>query len=135
MAWPKGKTKTKTGGRQKGTPNKRTQTLIERAEALGVDPFEVLLYVAKGDWKALGYKKGTVKAGQFGSYEVDLITLKDRMFAASDACQYIHPKRKAVELTGKGGGPLDVFLNMTPEQRAATRADLEKRLGIRAAKR
>jgi len=133
MAWPKGKTKTKTGGRLKGTPNKRTQSLIERAEALGVDPFEVLLHVAKGDWKSLGYKTGTTE-GPFGS-KPERITLKDRMHAAAEACQYIHPKRKAVELTGKGGGPLDVFLNMTPEQRAAARVELEKRLGISPGKR
>lgn len=129
MAWPKGKTKSKTGGRKAGTPNKRTLALIERAEAIGIDPFDVLLYIAAGDWRKLGYKKGTVKAGQFGSYETDLITLRDRMAAAAEACQYVYPKRKAIELTGAGGGPLDVYLRMTPEERAAKRADLEKRLG------
>lgn len=92
---------TKTGGRQKGTPNKNKVPAQELAEKLGVDPLAILLMVAKGDWKGLGYSKPTeTKYSQFGQpFEVELIPLKMRIFAASDAVQYIVPKRKALEVS------------------------------------
>lgn len=37
----------KTGGRQKGTPNKSTQTLLQKCEALGIDVFQAMLELAK----------------------------------------------------------------------------------------
>lgn len=37
----------KTGGRQKGTPNKRTQEIQEKLEKLGCDPIEGLARIAK----------------------------------------------------------------------------------------
>ncbi len=36
----------KTGGRTLGTPNKRTQEIIERLEALGCDPVEGMAKLA-----------------------------------------------------------------------------------------
>jgi hypothetical protein len=85
----------------KGTPNRQTKTLLERAEAIGVDPFEILLLFAKADWKALGYdSKSTTKWTSSGiEYEEDVITPELRVTAAKEACQYMHPKRKATELT------------------------------------
>lgn len=87
------------GGRAKGTPNKPSQTLIDKAKELDCDPFEILILFAKGDWKALGYDSRTVtkytKNGQ--SYEVDTVTAEQRLNGAAQACQYLHPKRKALE--------------------------------------
>jgi hypothetical protein len=94
----------KSGGRQKGTPNKKTQDLLNKAEELGVDPFEILLFYAKRDWEALGFESPEIeKAGKDGQvfYE-DRITAKMQMDAASEACQYLFPKRKAVEHDIKG---------------------------------
>lgn len=67
----------KTGGRPKGVPNKMTLDLIAICEAKGINPFEALLEMA--------------------------MTSEDegiRMQALKEVCQYVLPKRKAVEHTG-----------------------------------
>jgi hypothetical protein len=89
-------------GRKKGTPNKLTQDLMSKCEELGVDPFEVLLHFAKGDWKTLGYDTETrlVSASEFGEITEYTITPELRAKAAKDACEYLFPKRKAVEHSG-----------------------------------
>lgn len=120
----------KSGGRRKGIPNRKTQALQERADALRVDPFTILLLFAAGDWRGLGYKKATYwkAVGQYGGYNEDRIPAELRAKCAADACQYLHPKRKAIEVTGRDGGPLEVYLRMTPEERATRRKALEERL-------
>ncbi len=76
----------KSGGRKAGTPNKKTQSLEDKAREMEVDPFEILLRVAKGDWRGLGYKE-------------NVISLETRLKAASEACTYLFPKRKAIQIT------------------------------------
>lgn len=71
---------TKTGGRKKGTPNKRTQDVIERLEALGCDPIEGMAKIA------MDKKEPT--------------ELRAQMF--KELAQYVAPKRKAVERTEVG---------------------------------
>lgn len=92
--------RTKAGGRQKGTPNKRALRLQELAAELGVDPFEILLRFAGNDWKGLGYASGsTTKWTASGiEYEEDVITPQMRLLAAKEAVQYLEPKRKAIEV-------------------------------------
>jgi hypothetical protein len=68
----------KTGGRQKGTPNKRTADLAERLEALGCDPV--------GELASLAMDPATEPA------------LKARCYI--DLLAYLYPKRKAVEVSG-----------------------------------
>lgn len=101
---PKPSGSSKTGGRKKGTPNKATQTLKEKADQFGVDPFEILLRIAKADWKGLGYDKPTrtmlTKLGD--DIEVDVIEPGLRVTAAKAACEYIYPKRKAIDHTTGG---------------------------------
>ena len=89
------------GGRKKGTPNKKALPLLRKAQELGCDPFEILLMFANGDWKGLGYKSATETRynRQGDDFEVMVITSDQRLRAASDACQYLHPKRKAIDLT------------------------------------
>lgn len=91
----------KHGGRKKGTPNKSTLPLKELAEKLDVDPFEVLLRFAAEDWKGLGYEARTeTKFTPQGLEVVEyVIAPQMRLKAAAEACQYLHPKRKAVEQT------------------------------------
>lgn len=89
-------------GRPKGARSKINQLAHEKAEEMGVDPFKVLLMFAKGDWKALGYATETYisKTGKDGdtlSYHVEPNT---RAKCASDACRYLHPTQKAVEISG-----------------------------------
>lgn len=75
----------KTGGRQKGTPNKDTSQLAQLAQQLDVDPFEILLLFASGDFMSLG---------------INEVTPDQRLKAATEACTYLHPKRKALEHSG-----------------------------------
>lgn len=91
----------KTGGRVKGTLNRDTKTLVDKATELGVDPFEVLLLFAKEDWESLGYTartetKFTPQGIEFEEYTIPPAL---RSKAAAEACQYLYPKRKAVEQT------------------------------------
>jgi hypothetical protein len=94
---PKGQ---KLGGRIKGTPNKRTQTLLEIAEKNNCNPFEVLVWFASGDYESLGYlQTKTVTTKDGSTFEELTISPELRQKSARDACEYLHPKRKAVEHT------------------------------------
>lgn len=70
----KGQPRHEAAGRKKGTPNKRTQSLIEKCEAKGIDLFESMLEIA------IEMKEPTKKF--------------DMMERIS---QYVYPKRKAIE--------------------------------------
>jgi hypothetical protein len=75
----------KTGGRMSGTPNRKTHELTEKLAKLGCDPIEGLARIAMADETAP--------------------ELKVRCYA--ELAQYVHPKRKAMELgPGKDGEPL-----------------------------
>lgn len=109
----------KTGGRAKGTTNKDKQALAERAKALGVDPFQILLLFAAGNWKALGYpEEFDHKSTKDGMVSVRVISADLRGKCASEACQYIHPKKKAIEHTGE--------VNLTPTITVIKRANGEE---------
>jgi hypothetical protein len=70
----------KTGGRKKGTPNKRTVYGVEmlRARYPDWDPLDQLAYTAQHDEDP-----------------------DRRLAAAKDACSYFYPRRKAVEHSGE----------------------------------
>ena len=91
----------KTGGRTAGTPNKRTVELMDRLEELNCDPLEGLAKIA-------------------GDPATD-VALRARVLA--DLLPYIYPKRKALEVTGMDGGPVEVDL-------ADARAALCAKLGF-----
>lgn len=98
----------KTGGRQKGTANKKTQQLEDLAKKLNVDPFEIMLNFAKGDYAALGYEKervvGYTKHGD--PIKEESIPPKLRQDSAKEVCGYLYPKRKAIEHSGVDGAPI-----------------------------
>jgi hypothetical protein len=93
----------KTGGRKKNTPNRVTLPLMERAAALKCDPFEILCRFAMGDWKKLGYEAETRTVFAPAGIEMEEPVIKPelRMQAAKEACQYLYPKRKAIEIEDK----------------------------------
>lgn len=106
----------KTGGRAKGVANKITQELFDVAERLECNPFEVLLHYAKGDFEALGYEEYQIMVTKTGE-TVTVLTIDPalRQKSAKDACEYLFPKRKAIEHTGKDGEKLfsyEDYLNM-----------------------
>lgn len=99
------KGKQKTGGRQKGTPNRSSVPVAQKAEELGIDPFVILLHFAAGNWKALGYaeEQYVSNINEYGTYYKWTIDPSVRSKAAQEACSYLYPKRKALELTGEEG--------------------------------
>jgi hypothetical protein len=85
-------------GRPKGSVNRRTKTIEEIAQANGVDPLDILMKFAKGDWQGLGYTKGTKTVyTEAGAIEEDLIGPSERIQAAKEAAQYLYPKKKSIE--------------------------------------
>lgn len=66
------------GGRAKGVVNRKTQTLIEKCEAKGVDVFELML-----------------------EYAIHPCEPALRFAALKELAQYVYPKRKALEVTGE----------------------------------
>jgi hypothetical protein len=108
---PPGSPKTPGSGRKKGTPNKKTGEVAQLFQRLNSDPLEVLALMAKGDWAALGYKKPPPMK----------LALELRFWAAKEGAQYLHPKRKAIEVKAevesKGTGVIVVpGRALTPEQ-------------------
>lgn len=93
----------KSGGRVKGSMPLNKRLAMEKAEALGIDAFEVLLYITAGDWKALGYHSATfTKTTKDGlTYEEEHITLDHRLNAAKDVTKYCYPQLKAIDHSGK----------------------------------
>lgn len=77
MAAPKGHPK--WGGRKKGVPNKHTLGMQARFEAAGADPVGVMIDLLKSGDEIMRYQ------------------------AAKELIQYVHPKRKAIEITDPGG--------------------------------
>jgi hypothetical protein len=88
----------KTGGRQKGSRNKRTEAQVAAIENSGLTPLDYMLTVLR-DPEA----------------KCDL-----RMEAARSAAPYVHPKLSNVELTGKDGGPLSVNILRFDGQSSST---------------
>lgn len=80
----------------------RVKTLFveNMAREMGIDPFEILLLYAAGDWKKLGYKSETV-IKQYGESVQEEYTISPelRMSAAGKCCEYLYPKRKATEIS------------------------------------
>ena len=86
-------------GRRKGIPNRDTVLLQEKASEIGVNPFEILLLFAKGDYKALGYKQEFItKIAQGIPFKEYTIDPKTRAMCAEKACHYLYPKRKSIEI-------------------------------------
>lgn len=93
-------------GRPKGSQNKRTRMVEEIAAKFDIDPFEVLMMVAAGDWKGLGYesKTNTCFTPQGIEFEELNIKLETRVQAAKEAAKYLYSQRQSVAIsTGDSG--------------------------------
>ncbi len=80
----------KTGGRAKGTPNKRTADVIERLERLGCDPIEGMAVIA-----------------------MDIENppeLRGRMFA--ELAQYVAAKRRALDVSAESAAPVTIRIGI-----------------------
>ena len=67
----------KTGGRIKGTPNKKTVEVCERMEQLGFDPIESMVEICNQAMADKDYSLAGIMA--------------------KELAQYVYPKRKAIE--------------------------------------
>lgn len=84
------------GGRQKGTPNKKTADIEAKLEAIGCDPIELLARIANGEplqARIPGSPEHSEPVEQWP-------TLEQRIAAGKELAQYVAPKRKAVEHSG-----------------------------------
>lgn len=95
----------KTGGRQKGTPNKRTWEARAICERLNFDPLEQLVAWATGDWKKLGYTSPTktIVDADGNQVQVDRIDEALRQKSTKEVVPYIYPQLKAIEHSGDAG--------------------------------
>jgi hypothetical protein len=85
----------KTGGRAKGTPNKRTAELVAAVSDSGVTPLEFMLQIMR--------KPDPPKDADAGQ----ILTFNAMRFeAAKAAAPYVHARLAAVQHTGKDGAPL-----------------------------
>lgn len=91
--------------RTKGATGAKRLDAQSIAISKGVDPFEVLLDIIKGDWKALGLKSQTITryTAKGDAYQEDAIQLEHRLSAAKDAAKYIYPQQKAIEHSASDG--------------------------------
>jgi len=105
----------RSGGRPKGSPNKNRLTLHEMAAKLGIDPFEVILHFAKGDWKALGYAGELIEkhSKDCTNYEY-VIDPSVRAKMAAEAAGYLWPKLRAVEHSGTVGQQHSGAITISP---------------------
>ena len=92
IVMPRGaKTGEKRGGRQIGTPNKKTQAVADTLAELGCNPIEGMAKIAMDESQS--------------------IQLRAQMY--KELAHYIAPKRKAMEVTGEGGGSVKTDMTVS----------------------
>jgi hypothetical protein len=82
---------TKTGGRKKGTPNRRTLEVADLLDNLGCDPIEGMARLALDPTNSP--------------------ELRGRLF--SELAQYVAPKRKSIDVSWQESGKVVFNLNTT----------------------
>ena len=93
-------------GRKKGSKNKRSITVEMIAKRYDLDPFDVLMMIATGDWKGLGFESKTKTTFTMNGIEVEEenIPIGERTKAAKEAAGYLYSKKQAIEVsTGENG--------------------------------
>lgn len=106
------------GGRPKGAKNLRSFNAEEIANRLDIDPLEVLLLFAKGDWKSLGYHdEKIVTVTKDGAKEEFTIQPAVRARSAAEACKYFYSQKQAVALSTNEEGFKIVIEDYTKEKK------------------
>lgn len=89
-------------GRPKGAISRFSRQVEEITTRLQVDPLEILLLFAKGDWETLGYDTGVIikesQSGEGGTFMEYTISPELRAQCAAKACEYVYPKKKSIEV-------------------------------------
>ena len=99
MPFQKGNKESK--GRPKGSKNIRTFNAEELASRMDVDPLEILIHFATGNYKALGYENECYfKEGPSGEIKMGYVISPElRASSAEKACRYLYSQKQAVALT------------------------------------
>ena len=103
----------KTGGRQKGTPNKTTLEHLSRANEsvrVGITPLEVILRTMRALWAE------AEAVDSEGKPTFDMGKAKDATAVASVAAPYVHPRLNSIE--GNPDKPLVVVDESSMLERA-----------------
>lgn len=82
-------------GRKKGTPNKKTVAFLQILEKHNFDPGEELIFIYK-EQRAIFEQRKKNK-----NWEGALTALSDSERTVNNICQYVYPKKKAIEHTGE----------------------------------
>lgn len=93
-------------GRPKGSKSKNETAAEYLAAKLNIDPLEVVMKFAAGDWKGLGYEtdRYEIETASGNVKQVFVITPNMRLDAAKEASKYLHSQKKAVELSTSEDG-------------------------------
>lgn len=96
-AFKPGQPRPANAGRKKGTPNKKTLEFQLLLQKHNFDPGEEFIYLYKEQMKIFEMRK------QNRNFSGALIALSDAGQSLNNICQYVYPKKKAVEHTGEVG--------------------------------
>ena len=84
-------------GRPKGTPNKKTLEFQALLEKKNFSPGEALIKIFHEQMAIFEHRK------KMRNFTGALIALDNAQTTANNICQYVYPKKKAVEHTGEVG--------------------------------
>lgn len=98
--------------RPKGSKNIKSFQAEELAKKLGVDPLEILLRFAMGDWKGLGYEAECYfKETAEGEVKMNYVIGPDlRVQAAQYAAKYLYSAKQAVQLSNPDGSGIKIIV-------------------------
>lgn len=97
MAFKTGQPRPANSGRKKGSPNKKTVEFLTILEEKNFSPGEELIYVYQEAKKLYQWRKKNRNIS-------GAVTCLDTMATTADKiCQFVYPKKKAVEHTGEVG--------------------------------
>lgn len=96
-------------GRKAGVKNRRNAALVAAVEATGITPLEFMLKVMR-EPDLPGPPDDADAKTLFDYLTKKLRHDEVRMDAAKGAAPYVHAKLASVEVSGKGGGPLQVHV-------------------------
>lgn len=92
----------KTGGRKKGSLNKRTLELNEILSKYDANPAEILALIMLGDESRLKMMKRISIDSEGNIIELPPITPEMQLTAAKELIKYAYPQKKAIDHTTAG---------------------------------
>lgn len=100
----------KTGGRKKGTPNKRTLDLAEKFEQSNFCPVASIMALIEEQYRFRDeYLNESTSTNRIKKISRLMMTSDELVKALSDTLPYLYPKRKAVELKNEKQEVVPVF--------------------------